>query len=130
MRFLVPIALLGATATTVVAETPQDLLQDVVPDCMRSCVTDVFEKATSCDLSDTDCVCKAATPDSDVISTLQDDLTSCVMNSNCTASEIQQLSDLDSNSLMSQASDICSGAVTVSANVALAAGAMVFAFFL
>ncbi|KAL3432693.1 hypothetical protein BDV09DRAFT_123718 [Aspergillus tetrazonus] len=130
MRFLVPLALLGATATTVVAETPQDLLQNSIPACMQSCVTDVFEKLTGCDLSDTDCVCKAGIPDSDAISTSRDSLTSCVKDSNCTASETQQLADLDVNSLMSQGSDVCSGAVTVSANVVLAAGAMAFAFFL
>ncbi|KAL4762403.1 CFEM domain-containing protein [Aspergillus foveolatus] len=130
MRFLVPLALLGATATTVVAETPQDLLQDTIPPCMQSCFTDVLEKMTGCDLSDTDCVCKAGTPDSDAISTFKDGLTLCVKNSNCTASETQQLTDLNVNSLMSKTSDVCSGAVTVSANVALAAGAMAFAFFL
>jgi hypothetical protein len=96
---------------------------------MQSCVTDVFEKASGCDLADTDCFCKAGTPDSDTISTFKDGLTSCIRGSNCTASETQQLANLDVNSVMSQANDVCSGAVTVSANVALAAGAMAFAFF-
>ncbi|KAL4773231.1 hypothetical protein BDW60DRAFT_185892 [Aspergillus nidulans var. acristatus] len=108
MRFLVPLALLGATATTVVAETPQDLLQDTIPQCMQSCVTDVFEKASGCDLADTDCFCKAGTPDSDTISTFKDGLTSCIRGSNCTASETQQLANLDVNSVMSQANDVCS----------------------
>ncbi|KAL4736544.1 hypothetical protein BDV11DRAFT_193603 [Aspergillus similis] len=108
MRFLVPLALLGATATTVVAETPQDLLQDSIPQCMQSCFSNVAEKVSGCDLSDTDCFCKASTTDSDAISTAEDDLTSCVKNSNCTASETQQIADLDVNSLLSKANDLCS----------------------
>ncbi|KAL4748193.1 hypothetical protein BDW72DRAFT_196030 [Aspergillus terricola var. indicus] len=130
MRFLVPLALLGATATTVVAETAQDIIQDSLPQCVQSCFSDAFEKVTGCGLSDTDCLCNAATPDSDAISTYTDDLTSCVTNSNCTASDAEQISNLDANSLMNRANDVCSGAVTVSANVALAAGAIAFAFFL
>ncbi|KAL4990019.1 hypothetical protein BDW68DRAFT_175382 [Aspergillus falconensis] len=130
MRFLVPLALLGATATTVVAENAQDILQDSIPQCLQTCVGDVFENLSGCDLTDTDCLCKAGTPSSDSISSAQDDLTSCISNANCTASETQEISKLDFDSLLGKANDLCSGAVTVSANVALAAGAMAFAFFL
>ncbi|KAL4973051.1 hypothetical protein BDW66DRAFT_154201 [Aspergillus desertorum] len=126
MRFPVMLALLGATATTVVAENAQDILQDSLPQCLQTCVGNVFENLSGCDLTDTDCLCRVGIQNSDSISSAKDDLTSCVSKANCTASETKQISQLDFNSLASKANGLCGGAVAVSANVALAAGAMAF----
>ncbi|RDW67380.1 CFEM domain-containing protein [Aspergillus mulundensis] len=130
MRFLVPLALLSATATTVLAETAQDLIQDSLPQCLQSCVGNVFENISGCDLSDTDCLCSAGTPSSDTLSTAKSDLTTCITSANCTAAETQEIAKLDYSSLMDEANSLCSGAAAVSANVVLAAGAMAFALFL
>ncbi|KAL4901129.1 hypothetical protein BDW74DRAFT_160421 [Aspergillus multicolor] len=130
MRFLVPLALLGAAATNVMAETAEDLIQESLPQCLQSCVGNVFENISGCDLSDTDCLCKAGTPSSDTLSTAKTDLTTCITSANCTTAETQEISKLDFSSLMDEANGLCSGAAAISANVALAAGAMAFALFL
>ncbi|KAL6238312.1 hypothetical protein BDW75DRAFT_201980 [Aspergillus navahoensis] len=108
MRFIVPLAFLGATATTVVAENAQDILQDSVPQCLQTCVGNTFENLSGCDLTDTDCLCKVGTPSSDSISSAQDSLNSCFSNANCTASERQEISKLDFDSLLGRANDLCS----------------------
>ncbi|KAL4866784.1 hypothetical protein BDV12DRAFT_198879 [Aspergillus spectabilis] len=56
MRYILPIALLSSA--TVVAQTSiQDLLKDLLPECVHSCAAGVLETASSCSLDDTQCMC-------------------------------------------------------------------------
>lgn len=85
MRYLFPVVFLG---TAVVAQASlQDLVNDLLPECVHSCAADVLETATSCSLSDTECICS-----SDI--TTQNLLTSwleCPANSECDESEIEAM---------------------------------------
>ncbi|KAE8397729.1 hypothetical protein BDV37DRAFT_49715 [Aspergillus pseudonomiae] len=103
------IALFGATA--VMAQTPEDLVNSVLPSCIRSCAVDTFEMALGCDLSDTDCICRMNEGDiaSDVLDSIMDDLTDCASNSDCQIHELEGLSGLDLDAVESQAQGICGG---------------------
>ncbi|KAL4944259.1 hypothetical protein BDV06DRAFT_220416 [Aspergillus oleicola] len=131
MRFFIPLALLGATVMAA-DQTPTELLNSVIPQCMAPCFTTALENISGCsDLDDKDCVCKADSSvlDTDNISGITDDLSQC--SSNCTQSDLEQLTNLDVNSLNSKVEAFCGAAPTLSASSAVvAAGAMVFYAFL
>ncbi|KAL4928199.1 uncharacterized protein BDV17DRAFT_264962 [Aspergillus undulatus] len=129
MRFFVPLALLGAT-TALAQQTPTELINDALPQCLAPCFTTAMEEISGCnDLNDVDCVCKAGALNTDNLSDIQDDINSCAKN--CTKDELQQLAGLDFDSLQSQAEGLCSAAPILTAtNAVFAAGAMVFFAFL
>ncbi|KAL3466123.1 hypothetical protein BJX64DRAFT_284704 [Aspergillus heterothallicus] len=115
MRYILPVALLGATA--VVAESAEDLINNLLPKCLRSCAVDALETASGCKISDTSCLCKTdGAIGSDVLSSLVSDLTNCTLNSDCEVSDLEGLADLDASSLEDQAQSICGGSSSSSSS--------------
>ncbi|KAL4953539.1 hypothetical protein BDW69DRAFT_165163 [Aspergillus filifer] len=105
MRFFIPLALLGATVMAA-DQTPTELLNSVIPQCLAPCFTTAFEDLSGCsDLNDKDCICKADALDSDNFSSVSDDLNKCA--SNCTQSDLDQLASLDVNSINSKLETFC-----------------------
>ncbi|KAL2855377.1 hypothetical protein BJY01DRAFT_243340 [Aspergillus pseudoustus] len=112
MRYILPVALFGGAAV-VAAQSPEDLINNLLPQCLRSCATDALETATGCKISDTDCLCTSdGALGSDVLNSLMTDLTNCALNSECQLSDLEGLADLDANSLEEQAAGICGGSTT------------------
>ncbi|KAL4915817.1 hypothetical protein BDW62DRAFT_187683 [Aspergillus aurantiobrunneus] len=129
MRFFIPLALLGATTVVAQDQSLRQILEDAVPECMQSCVSDAYESATSCSLDDTNCICSADSQafSEDTINSLVGDLQQC-MKDNCEASDLTDLSSDKLNSALSDAQSVCDGtgaAVTFSpSNILLGAGAL------
>ncbi|KAL2867336.1 CFEM domain-containing protein [Aspergillus lucknowensis] len=106
MRFILPVALLGASV--VMAESAEDLINSMVPDCLRSCAKDSFESATSCSIDDTDCIC-SSNVGADTFSSMMSDMTDCAMNADCDASDLESASDINLDEVESKAANLCGG---------------------
>ncbi|KAL2802567.1 hypothetical protein BJX63DRAFT_437751 [Aspergillus granulosus] len=104
MRYILPVALFGAT--TVMAQSAEEFINNLVPECLRSCAVDGLEAASGCDISDTDCFCKSGGIFNDALS--MSDLMDCSMNANCEMSELESIT-VDPTELYMQSEAICSG---------------------
>ncbi|KAI9373911.1 hypothetical protein BJX61DRAFT_355142 [Aspergillus egyptiacus] len=100
MRSLLPVVVLG---TAVAAQASiEDLMNDLLPECVHSCAADVLETLTSCSLNDAECFCN-----SDL--TTQNLLTSwleCPANANCDPSEIEAMK-IGPEQINTQFSGVC-----------------------
>lgn len=108
MRFFIPLALL-ATSAMAADKTAQDYLNEVIPECVQTCWTDLVETVTGCDsISDNDCLCQnidklMSSDDQGAVSTA----TSCMKEnaSKCDQSDAEKLTSLDVSSLSDAVSE-------------------------
>ncbi|KAL2822082.1 hypothetical protein BJX63DRAFT_378025 [Aspergillus granulosus] len=111
MRYIIPVALFGATA--VMALSVEEFIDSALPECLRSCVVDGLEAISGCDLSDTDCFCKSGGVETDTFSSILSDMMDCAMNASCEMSDLEG-STTDPGALYEQAAAICSGYISSS----------------
>ncbi|KAL5343046.1 hypothetical protein BJX70DRAFT_355504 [Aspergillus crustosus] len=120
--------LLTATTTTLAAaSTPRELFENYLPECALDCTFQLAEDVTGCGIDDTDCFCNA---EGDDVSSLQSDLRSCLLASECEQSDYSEMSQGDLETYTNDALALCGsgggdvpedGAVTLSATKAIAA---------
>ncbi|KAL2825038.1 hypothetical protein BDW59DRAFT_161986 [Aspergillus cavernicola] len=116
MRFTLSIALLGATVV-VAQNSVEDIFNDVLPSCLRSCATTALEGATGCDISDNDCLCTSdGGLSQDAIDSLTTELATCALNADCDQSDLEDMADVDQNELQSQFNSVCGGSSSSSSS--------------